>query len=150
MPNKSKVKLYQYRREDNGEIIEVDFITHMNSSGGYITAPDGVACRVVPTGNLRQRASVPKDGRVIQYNDSDALGCIEASVGDMRDDVQRHGLTGVEFVPDPDVAGFYKARFSSAEAKARYAKHRNIPDRSGSQMGFTLPPGHLEQMAKRV
>lgn len=141
---------YIYRREDNGETVEVGFAEMMEQKDGSITLPDGVlARRCIYLENHEQSASgkqLPLKAEIV----SDALGVTGHQVAEFREDAAKGGFA-VEFTTDPHEPTFYQARFNSWEEKARYMKHRGQRDRnSRNGGGQPLSPDMLRRAAARV
>lgn len=140
---------YQFRREDNGEIVTVDFETMMEqNAAGFITLPDGVLakrCREATLPKRKGTKELPKQPV------SDAMGFIEQQFEDFESDRKRHGFRGIEFVRDKDVPQFFQVRASSPAAMARYMKHRGLRERTtpnGSRAELT--PCQLEQARRKI
>ncbi len=135
--------MYQFKREDNGEIVEVDFAAMMEKDAlGIITLPDGGRARQVHAEHS-SRSRENKEGLASSVNRpivSDALGFPEQVLADFEADRQAHGFSGVEFVRDPDVPQFIRPKCSSPEQWQRYIKHRGARDQNslnGSGAGLT-------------
>lgn len=143
---------YPFRRDDTGELIEVDFATMLQAEGplGILTLPCGATARRVRTGDtMSPRAGTASD--VDRPIVSDALGFIGEQLADFEADRVRHGFSGIEFRPDPRVPQFYQAHASSRAEFERYARHRGKQDnnsRNGS--GVTLTEGDLKRAAQLV
>lgn len=127
--------MYQFIREDNGEIVEVDFEKMMEQdAAGYIVLEDGVAAR-------RVRDFGPQSVKRCDDNAnhkppvSDNLGVYVHQLGQFEEDRKKHGFTGVEFRPDPLCPVHYQAHFSSFEEHERYMKHRGMFDKGRSKGG---------------
>lgn len=143
---------YIFRREDNGELISVDFETMMGmDSLGYITLQDGIQAR-------RSRAA--EIGIEVQSQDrkelekpivSDSLGFGAQQLAEFEADRVRHGFTGIEFTNDPLVPEFIQVRCNSKVEWQRYLKHRGMSDfnsRNGS--GATLTQEQMDEAKKRI
>jgi len=131
-----------FKREDTGEIIEVDYQTMINRdpSGGIEIGIDGkivsaVYQRPAEKKQPKQRAiEMNKSGMIV----SDALGVGFGQVDAARQDCLSHGYD-VTFKPDPMVPEFYQAHMTP-ETKASYLGHLHMHDRSsrnGSGHGLT-------------
>lgn len=135
----------EFRREDSGEIVEVDYETTIRmDAAGYVTLPDGVRAKRV---NRRKtdRESETRSELNRQTPPSDNLGCPAYQVEEFRAGAESAGFTGVEFVPDPSCDGvFYQAKFSSMAERERYMKFRGFFDK-GKSSGAALTPGDFER-----
>jgi hypothetical protein len=143
---------YIYRREDNGELIEVDWQTMMGQQGGYITLADGVQARRCVYLE-RSAAPLPKAERTPDHPPilSDALGVTCHQVKAFQEDAIKNGYTGIEFVQDKQEPTFYQCRISSVHEWRRYLKHRGVRDRnSRNGGGQPLAPGQLARAAARL
>lgn len=141
---------YQFRREDNDEIVELSFEQMMTQdAAGYVTLPDGVVARRVPTGNLRMRATAPQ-GAPKQKWTSENLGFGDHVLAEMEEDRVRNGFTGTEFVRDPDCPEFVNVEFSSQRERARYMRHRGFFERNGRKSGVTMTQADLDRAADLV
>ena len=141
--------MYLYRREDDGEVVEVDFETAMSQQAGYITLPDGVSARRIYE-STGEKSATPRTP-IAAVPLSDAMGCTAAQVGEMASDAKRHGFTGVEFVQDKTEPTFYQAKFSSWAEWDRYRKHRHLVDKnSRNGSGAALCPATFERAKARV
>ena len=128
-------KTYLFRREDNGEVVEVDFATMMSAESGFITLPDGVSAKrcvgleIERDGESRCR-SVAEHAIVPPPILSDSLGFPEAQLQDFEADRKANGFTDVEFVRDKHVPQFFQVKFRGRAAWRRYVKHRGMVDKS--------------------
>ena len=144
--------MYLYRREDNDQIVEVDFATMMSQVGGYITLPDGVQARRCVYLESQEQTAAEKRIKVQPEIVSDTLGVTDKAVNDFRANAEQYGYR-VEFKPDPTAPeDFYEAHFPSWREKQRYAAFRGLPHdlngRNGS--GATLSPQTLERAKQRL
>lgn len=143
---------YLFLREDNDEVIEVDFATMMTmDSLGCITLKDGATARRVrtlePSEAPRQGIAVDAERPIV----SDALGITHQQLESYRADLTRHGFSGVEFKPDPHCPGFYQAHFSGRQEWQRYIKHRGLHDRNSAHgSGASLSQADLDRAAQLV
>lgn len=145
---------YQFRREDDGQIVEVGFIEMMEKdAAGCITLADGVVAREIRRSSRRVehkgKASIVSPPIV-----SDALGVTCHQIAEFEADRVAHGFSGLEFRQDPMTPGFYQAHFSSWAEKDRYMKHRDnsLVDRSKKGSSVTMTPDLLrraEELARR-
>lgn len=133
---------YYYRRDDNGKLEKVGFpIAIQQDAMGFITLAGGVKARRVhsmdPKPKAKKRdtsADAVKDRPIL----SDTLGVTISQLPEMEAARKLCGFGSVEFVPDPDVKGFFKAKFGSAREKQRYAEHRGMPhDKNGMTGTFS-------------
>ena len=135
---------YKFRREDNGEIVEVDFRTAIEAHHGWITLPDGVEAKRVHDSPLRARETCVKTGsRAIV---SDSMGFCDFQLQDFEADRKANGFTDVEFVRDPAVPGFMQVKCGSRDTYNKYAAHRGY-DNKNSMGGMRLSE---EDMARAV
>lgn len=121
---------YQFRREDNGQLIEVNFETMMQKVAGVITLPDGATAREVRTGwrKAAKAIDIHKPEKTIV---SDALGFGQHQLDAFEEDRKRNGFTGVEFRRDPQVPEFFQVHISGRKEHARYVRHRGFTDKNG-------------------
>lgn len=146
---------YIYRREDTGDLIDVDFETAMNQLDGYIQLPDGVLARRCFHLEQSDAETIRKapDGQIVPIKAeivSDALGVTCNQVAEMRADAAKNGFA-VEFTQDPHEPTFYQLRASSWAEHARYMRHRGYFDKNGLLgSGAALSAAQLEQAAARV
>lgn len=125
--------VYYFRREDNDEIIEVDFQTAMSAdAAGFITLPDGVVARRARSLEPRLEASSKGTPELNKPMVSDALGFIAEQLPDFEADRKRHGFSAIEFVRDPTCPTFVQVKCSSPAEFQRYREHRNEMSKSPS------------------
>jgi len=141
---------YKFRREDNGEIVEVDFQKMMTQDVAGFIDFDGVSARRCfhleeQSEKTRVRETVATPGPYV----SDTLGFTQDQYADFEADRQRHGFSGVEFVRDPDVPQFYQVKVRSRREYERYVKHRGYVNAT-SIGGVRFSPGELERVAEKV
>lgn len=139
---------YEFRREDNGELIEVGFEQMMEMDAmGCITLEDGVVARRVRVKEKQAKQGTPKlahDKEIV----SDTLGCADHQLHEFEGDARKFN---VEFKEDPTCDGFYQAHCKSRQDWARYIKHRGYFDRtSGHGSGAMLGPEHIEKAASAM
>ncbi len=142
--------MYEFKREDNADIVSVDFETMMEQdSAGMITLADGVRAKRVHSGPRRWGGSekVRADNKPIPP--SDALGFTAHQLQEFEFDRQRNGFTGVEFVKDPTYDKFYQVKCSSRGEWERYVRHRGMIDKNATS-GTALSPKQLEAAAERA
>lgn len=123
---------YSFRREDNGEIVEVDFLAMMEAKDGFLEVEPGVMARRVgrPT-ERRVTAQVAERKKIV----SDAMGFGQHQLAEMEADRAKNGFTDVEFVPDPEIPQFFQVHCGSEKAKRRYMEHRQFTDRNSRNGG---------------
>lgn len=129
---------YEFRREDTGKIISVNFETMMTQdAAGYISltrsGKEIIAKRVNRSTEKKQPEKVESSG--VFHQVSDALGFTEHEFTKFEEDRKKNGFSGVEFTRDPDVPSFFQARFSSRKEWDRYVKHRGSIDMNGINGG---------------
>ena len=127
---------YLFRREDDGEVVEVDFEQMMwQDRAGYITLPDGCQAKRCLHLELerdgRRVASRPIETGTPRTIVSDSLGFGEHQLADFEQDRQQSGFLGVEFVRDPQVPQFFQVKCSSRAEYERYVKHRGMVNKTG-------------------
>lgn len=139
-----KNDIYYYRRDDNGKLEKVAYGKAIEQDAmGYIELEDGSKARRVysmdPKRKKRRKVHrrPPKDRPIF----SDTLGVTAGQLQEMEADRKINGFGSVEFVPDPQVKGFFLAKVDSDKEKWRYAKHRggmvDHNSRNGSAFTFT-------------
>jgi|GEM_PF-2519987 len=141
-------KMYRFRREDNGEVVEVDFATMMTQDvAGFITI-DGVSARriVAPEEKKPVKMSKAPIGRPIV---SDTLGFPTKQLAEFETDRQAHGFRQVEFRPDPVVPEFCQVVCHSRDEYGRYVKHRGFVN-ANSIGGVRLTQEELDAAADFV
>ena len=148
---------YLFRREDNGEVVEVDFATMMAQRGGYITLPDGVEARrclhlELDRDGRRKRVG----GRAVERaaidrpHVSDNLSFNAKSLPKIQESVAQAGLRDkVTFVVDPQCPGRRQMKFARHKDFLRYGRHKGLDDRNG-RSGAVLSAYSLEQAAELV
>ena len=120
---------YPFRREDNGEIVEVPFETMIQHRYGWITLEDGVEARRVHREERKpKRREVRTGSREIV---SDALGFGQHQFDEMEADRRGNGFDGVEFRRDPSVPEFFQVKCSSRAEFNKYMRHRGFEQRTG-------------------
>jgi len=121
--------MYQFVREDNGEVVEVGFEKMMEQdAAGFIKLDDGVSARRVQ--DLPKKDKKRRKKAVPEIPVSDALGFTSHQLAEFEYDRKRNGFSGVEFTPDPSCPEFYQVRFSSLKERDRYIRHRGMVDRN--------------------
>lgn len=145
---------YLFRRDDSGEIVEVDFRTMMEQDrAGYIVLPDGVhakRCLHLELERDGRRVRPPVDRSPLERPMvSDVLGFPEEFLAEFEEDRQKNGFTDVEFVHDQDVPEFMNVKCQSRAAFNRYVKHRGMYNRTGIG-GLRLTEGDLARAAEMV
>ena len=134
--------MYQFVREDNGEIVEVDFEKMMEQdAAGFIKLDDGVSARRVQ--DLPRHEKKRRKKGVPEIPVSDALGFTAHQLAEFEYDRKSNGFSGVEFTPDPMCPEFYQVRFSSLKERDRYIRHRGMVDRNKTK-GAALSKGDFE------
>lgn len=135
--------MFKFRREDTGEIIEVNFETMMDQdAGGYIDIEiDGqrvTAKRVHEESAKACGKPIPLAGPPPAVS-SLAFSCADFQVDEMRENARRNGFN-IEYKPEKDFAetGFYEAHFSTRAEMERYVKHCNLPDNNSINGGGAI------------
>ncbi len=143
---------YQFRREDNGQIVEVSFQKMMAQVGGYITLECGVTAKRVYDEEVRheQESKSAMSGPAPAII-SDAMGFTASQLPDFEADRVKNGFDGVSFHPDPLEPTFYQAKFSSWKEWERYVRHRGMVDNNGKNGGGAiLTADQFERAKQRV
>lgn len=99
---------------------------------GFLTL-DGVLYRRARDLESRPVASKPIPERTEIVSNS--LGFTDHSLPAMREHLERSGVRGIEFVPDPEVDGFTQVRCSSEKAKRKYMQARGLFDKNSRNGG---------------
>ena len=137
---------YLYRRDDNGEVVEVGFEQMIEQDfSGYITLEDGVDAKRV---HVQQSRSEPKSEKIKETakDVSDSLGFTELQLNDFENHRKQAGCRGVEFKRDPTEPTFFQVHFDSPQAKAKYIKSRGMSDNNSRNGGQTpMPPEQFEK-----
>jgi hypothetical protein len=134
---------YCFQREDTGEVIEVDFVTMMESKDGFLEVEPGVFAKRIGRESKRTRTKAVAGRTTIV---SDALGFGQHQLSEMESDRQLHGFSDIEFKPDPHTPQFFQVHCGSEAAKKRYMRHRGFTDRnSRNGGGQVLSPDMIEQ-----
>lgn len=144
--------MYQFRRCDNDELIEVDFETMMGQdTAGFITVElEGmsVSARRVRDGQTKQTSKAPREIKPIL---SDSLGIPDYAAPEYTADIKKHGIRGVEFVPDPLYPQFLQAKCDSPATYLKYAKHRGHFDQNSKNGSGTIyAAGQLEKATEML
>jgi hypothetical protein len=143
--------MYQFRRTDNGEVVDVDFSTMMTmDAAGYITLTDGVLARRINRPTMSRSVS---DGTSVKQMPivSDSLGFPAHQLAEMEANRQQYGLKGVEFRPDPTMPHFMQAHFGSRKDYLAYMRHRGMFDKnSRNGSGAMLSSSLLERTQRRL
>ena len=143
---------FAFKREDNDEIVWVDWTTMMGQIGGFITLSDGVEARrcVYLEGGSPSPAPPVQRGSPVPVV-SDALGFPKQCLKEREAQRQEWGLADIEFRRDPRVPEFYQVHCGSEAARDRYARHRNMVNRTGSLGGgVMLSQEDLDRAAELV
>ena len=122
---------YPFRRDDTGEVVEVDFLMMMEAKDGLLEIEPGVWARRINRPTMK--ASVGEKGQAVII--SDALGFGQQQFDEMEAHRKREGHVGVEFVRDPETPQFFQVHCSSEKAKQEYMKSRNFHDRNSRNGG---------------
>jgi hypothetical protein len=142
---------YQFRREDNDEIVNVDYETMLSQDiMGFLRLDDGVMAKRVHTSHRVKLRGHDRDNAQYRTHVSDSLGVGLHQVKEMEDDAKLHGFHGVEWKEDPTAGGFYQAHFDSPSEWGRYVKHRGLQDHNGITSANALGPGDFERHRLRV
>lgn len=115
-------KLAYKGKDENGDSIWVDV------SGGR--------------GNLGRAVERPVEG--------EALGCIATQVEEMRAYAKLSGFTDVEYVPDPDVEGWYNCKAPNAERFNKFSEKCGIPVKNGQYEGKRITKDELAAAEKLI
>ncbi len=125
-------------RDDDGNIIYVDFDTMMGMDGMGFLKIGGTMTRRAR--DLEDKP-VTTQGEVNHQVDhvSDSLGFTKSCLKGMIGQLETSGVKGIEFVEDPDVPNFYQVHASSKEAKLKYAKSRQFRDQTATDLAVLGP-----------
>lgn len=147
-------KRYRFRREGDGEIVEVSFEEAiLQDAAGFIVLSDGVSAKRCP--DQQPSDQQPLGGKVRpQPTDaggrpivSDRLGFGECQFADFEEHRIKGGHTGVRFKPDPEVPGYYLVECSSRGAWDAYVKSRGFYDKN-KHSGSALSEGDFETASR--
>ena len=146
-------QMYKFRREDNDDVIEVDWSTMMTQDvAGFITLPDGVKARRCPSNSQLGNCCDSSGGGIDigggKEIESDSLGFIEQQFDEFELDRVKNGHVGVRFERDPDVPQFFKVKCSSRGAWDAYVKHRGMFDKNRANAGVSITQAELDAAAK--
>ncbi len=146
---------YHFRREDNGETIEVDWPKMMEQdAAGFITLDDGVQARRCNRPSMRRRAEVPQNAPKFEHVSSLTFSCPPQSVEAFADDAKANGFN-IEWRPDykgadPDgTLNSYNAHIPLSELE-RYRKHRGFPDKNSKNGSRAMMSPEMFEQAKRL
>ncbi len=143
--------MYRFKRDDNGELVEVGFEEAINQDVlGKITLSDGVTATRVR--EVEQEVEVRREKRSGEIPIiSDNMGFGESSLDKFEADRKAHGFHGVEFIRDKEVPQFFRVKCSDRTTWERYVKHRGLTDRNGKNGGsMTLTADQLEAAKEMV
>jgi hypothetical protein len=146
-------KPYAFRREDNDEVVWVDWETMMTQRAGWITLKDGVSAkRCYSLERAGKGLSKPQDTNVMRTPaPSDSLGFPDYCLDSYEKDRKEHGFTDVEFRRDPLCPEFYQVHCGTQAAKDAYTKHRGLVNMTGSLGGgVMLSKEDLDRAAEMV
>lgn len=143
---------YPFRREDNGEIVQLPFDKMMEMDAcGCVTLPDGVMARRARGLEQPTAAQATGSNELNKPIISDALGFTETQLQEFEVDRVSHGFSGVEFVRDPRVPQFFQVKIKSQKEWARYVKHRGMFDQNSRNGGSVcLTPQQLQDAKERI
>lgn len=145
---------YKFRREDNGELIDVDFQTMMEMDAcGSITLPSGVQARRCRHLEQPPVVHAEKNDKIVELEKpvlSDTLGFIPQQFEEFEQDRVKNGFTAIEFRQEPGVP-FFQVYCSSKAEYQRYMRHRGYSDmgeRNG--VGQVLTQHDLDSAQERI
>ncbi len=147
---------YIFRREDNGELVHLDFEEMMQAKDGFLELSiDGKPCLLRRCVHLE----LDRDGREKRKQaelgldkpiESDVMGFSVEALGQWEDFRKTHGFRNVEYVQDKDVPTFYKPRFTNWSEWDRYRKEVGKTDNNSKNgSGAAISPAQLEK-AKEI
>ena len=140
-------QMYQFRKDD-GEVVEVDFLTMLQQQHGYLQLADGSWARRVHDDQPEQAPPAELAHHPII---SDSLGFPEQQLGLMRKHLEQTGLRGIEFIRDPTCQNFIQVKCGTEREKLAYAKSRQFHDHNSSNGSAAMfSPEHLEQARELV
>jgi hypothetical protein len=145
------MKIYPFRREDDGSTVYVTFQEMMaKDAAGFITLSDGVSAREV----REERHPVVREGTASAIGKpiiSDALGFTEHQFTEMEAARQIGKFSGIEFVRDPQVPTFFQVKCSGPDEHRRYMEYRGMYDKnSRNGGGATMSQEQLDRAAAIV
>lgn len=138
---------YEFRREDTGDLVSVDFETMMSAQDGLIEIEPGVWAKRINRPSSRMTAGEQCQTRIV----SDAMGFTCHQLQEMEADRKANGFKDIEFVASPETPEFFQVHCGSEQAKRRYMQHRGFTDRnSRNGAGNVLDARMLEQAKELV
>lgn len=146
---------YQFRREDDGAVVEVDWELMMTQDrAGFITLPDGVAARrvYIQGGQAVALISATEEAERLgrrEVLDQMGLGFGQHQLAQMEEDRIKNGFGDIEFVRDADVPEYLNVKCANRGAWERYAKHRGFVDRNRNR-GLILSADELKSAGERA
>jgi len=133
--------IYKFRREDTGEIIEVDFETAFKRDVlGCITLEDGVEAKFVRDQLQAKFATAEAVKELSKPMVNDSAGFGQHQFDDFEADRSNNGFSAIEFRRDPQVPEFFQVHCSCPKQFRRYMRHRGQEDansRNGGGVGIS-------------
>ena len=137
---------YEFRRDDTGDIVSVDFETMMNAENGMLEIEPGVWAKRVNRPSSRMSAGERERTRIV----SDAMGFTCHQFQEMEADRTANGFTDIEFIPSPETPEFYQVHCGSEQAKRRYMEHRGFTDRNSRNGAGNILDARMIDQAKEL
>ncbi len=132
--------MYQFKRDDTGEIFEATFEQMMGATDGLLEIEPGVWAK-----RVNRKAVKSKPVRVAAPIISDSMGFGIGQLAEMEAHRKASGVRGIEFKPDPAVPEFIQVHCTTERAKQRYMESRQFTDRNTSNgSGCVLSPKMLQ------
>lgn len=141
--------LYQFRREDNGEIVEVDWATMMEQDvAGYIELEDGVSARRInrPT----QKASTGSASAIDPEMVSDNMGFVQQEYANREAHRKLHGFNSIEFRRDKQVPEFVQVVGHNRKEWERYKRLMHREDRNSLNGSAAILSGEMLEKTKKL
>ncbi len=80
----------------------------------------------------------------------ESLGCIGTQVEEMRAAAKADGFSDIDYVPDPEIEGWYDCKAPNAKRHAEWAKVCGVQDKNGQFSGKTITRDELSTAERRV
>jgi hypothetical protein len=143
--------VYKFKRLDTDEIVEVDFEKMIEQdAAGYIKMKiDGKTVELRRVLDKASKSSIKEEKAGGPKIVSDSAGFHCAQLQTFEELRIKHGLTGIEHKPDPQVPGFIQVHASSEKEYNKYLKARGMYNASGNNGGRrAMSPKDLEYAKK--
>lgn len=138
--------MYEFKRDDTGEIFEATFDQMMAATNGLMEVEPGVWAKRVNRSAVKS-AAVRKAAPIV----SDSMGFGIGQLSEMEAHRKASGVRGIEFKPDPTVPEFIQVHCTTERAKQRYMESRQFTDMNTSNgSGCVLSPQMLQDAKELV